>query len=161
MIIKGAGLNYIISEGDSPFSVSKIDDNSVIVKTGKVHFKGAWATPTWLNSDTFNENKSIDETTTLSLRIDIAVGAGTVSEDGVFIGWDVTPSQSTLPSIEYDIDFLGETIAENPVDGQIIIDIATVTFENGSITNIEQLVDSNIILPWNDITITLTSGGTS
>lgn len=144
-----------------PFEVRKISPTEVVTTAGKCHWKGSWVTPTW-DTGAFETAKTISATSTLQLRLDVSVDGVTISSDSVNIGWDITASNEGLPAREYEIDFTGETITETGTDAEVVVDIATVTFASGKITDIDQILDYNPILPWNrDINTTVIAGGTS
>jgi hypothetical protein len=146
--------------GLRPFQIIQVSDTVVQVNTGRAHWKGEWETPTW-DAGGFNEDKVISATSTLQLKCDIAVEGVDVTVDALNIGWDLTATYQGLPARNYEIDFISETVTEYGTDAEVVIDIAVVTFTDGAISSIDQILDYNPVLPWNrDIDTTADGGGT-
>lgn len=161
MIISANGVyNFLDEQGTRPFTVTKTSDTTVSVTSGQCHFFGVWTTPTWEGGDSFGTDKTLGSGDTLYLKAEIAVGEGVVGSDGIKIGWGLTGGN--LPAAEYDINFSSELITPNYTDGEVLITIANVTFDGGVITDIDQILDYNPLIPWNGgILTTITSGGTT
>lgn len=144
-----------------PFTIAKIDDTTVQVRDGYCFHAGSWKLPTWEGGDDFDTDKTISASAVLFLRHDIIVDGNDVSADAIKIGWDLAVGTG-LPTVEYDVDFTGETITETTNDGEVLIEIGAVTFTGGAITSISQKLDYNPILPYHgDVLTTVTSGGTT
>lgn len=141
-----------------PFAVNARSATTVVVNEGYVHWEGSWVTPTWEGTGGFGELNEHTKGTKLQFRVDVAVGAGDVSTTQLRIGWDLSAPYEALPSRAYDIDFVGSSVTETDIDGQILIDI----YDDTASANL-QIIDYNLVLPWNhdiDTTVTATGGTT-
>ena len=146
------------------FEVYKTGNDIVQVKTGEVHWKGAWLEPTWVGGGDWETDYTVSGTEILKIRADVSVDGEEISTDAVKIGWDISAPNEGLPAIQYDLSYVDPDIiaTETGTDAEIVIPVATVTESSGFATITKQNIKGNFVLPWNrDIAVTILSGGSS